>query len=161
MSQFKLSHFGFLLTVVLLACPGTSHADVDLVGEWHGKWVSEARGQSGPLVATFSKNDKGEFQAIFEGRFFRIFPFRFVVPLTVKESKTESITLTGRMDAGELFGTFDYTILATNERVEVKYKSERDHGVFQVTREQLAAKEKKRHRKKRRRDEVKVIRHGD
>lgn len=150
-----------LLAITVLMCPETIQADVDIIGEWNGKWVSEARGQSGPLVATFSKKDNGTFQAVFEGRFFKIFPFRFVVPLILKEQKPESITLTGKMNAGDLFGTFQYTILATNEIVEVKYHSERDHGVFRVTRGEPMAKEKEKRRKKRRREETKVLRHGN
>ncbi len=161
MNKYNFLIHNLLLIAILLGWACSSRADVDIIGKWNGKWVSDARGQSGPLVATFSKNEKGAIQAIFEGRFFKIFPFRFVVPLTIKEEKPESLILNGRMDAGDLFGTFDYIIEATNEAVEVKYSSERDHGVFSVTREQVKTKEKERRRRKRRREEAKGFKNGN
>ena len=161
MNKYNFLIHNLLLIGFLLGCVSSSRADVDIVGKWNGKWVSEARGQSGPLVATFSKNEKGTIQAIFEGRFFKIFPFRFVVPLTIKEQKSDTLVLIGSMDAGDLFGKFDYIIEANSETVEVKYSSERDHGVFSVTRETVKEKDKERRRRKRRREEAKGSKNGN
>ena len=161
MSKYNFLIHNLLVIAFLLVCASSSRAEVDIIGKWNGKWVSEARGQSGPLTASFSKNEKGAFQAIFEGRFFKIFPFRFVVPLSIKEEHQDRLILIGKMDAGELFGTFDYIIEATNEAVEVKYSSERDRGVFSVTRETLKEKDKGRRRRKRRREEAKGFKNGN
>lgn len=139
-----------ILSTVLIA---DTRTDVQLEGKWTGKWVSEARGQSGPLNATFSINSEGKYQAIFEGRFFKVFPFRFVVPLETKSVEKETITLTGKMNAGELFGVFEYVISASNGGIEVKYTSQRDHGVFQVTRPTVVSKEKKKRSRRPKRNE--------
>ena len=58
MNKYNFLIHNLLLIAILLGWASSSRADVDIIGKWNGKWVSDARGQSGPLVATFSKNEK-------------------------------------------------------------------------------------------------------
>ena len=53
----------------------------DLSGAWpSGKWESLADGHSGPLSATFERQDDNHYRVVFRGKFLRFIPFKMTMP---------------------------------------------------------------------------------
>ena len=126
-----------LVAAVLFAsCPAIASAAsaTDLSGCWSGYWQSCTTGHEGPLNAVFSKCGDGRYQVAFSGRFFKIFPFRYSVDLSVASDDGQTVTLAGNSYLGRLFGTFTYRASATAASFNSNYTSSRDAGKFVLRR---------------------------
>src|SRR5262249_32637090 len=114
--------FHLLASVNLALCSAAYGADsqspgrldtgavaVDLSGDWTGYWADSKSGHTGPLRATFCQCDPDHYRVTFRGRFFKVFPFRYRVVLTVSGREGNRLQLTGEQNLGPLFGSFFYS----------------------------------------------------
>ena len=122
-----------LLALILTLAVSPALA-VDLSGCWQGTWESTSTGHSGLLRATFTPCGDGRYAVDFSGRFFRILPFRYSVPLRVVEDRGDCVTLAGSSWLGRMFGTFSYRASADDCRFEACYSSAKDNGIFRLSR---------------------------
>lgn len=74
------------------------------------------------------------YRVTFNGRFFKIFPFRYQVTLRVVSDDGESVTLSGSSHLGRIYGTFTYRATATACSFVSRYDSCKDDGKFVMTR---------------------------
>lgn len=125
-----------VLAALVLACSlATSANATDLSGCWSGAWKSCSSGHQGVLRAEFIRCDDTHYRVHFSGRFFKIFPFRYSVTLSVVAETEDSVTLAGSSYLGKLFGTFCYTATADDCHFHADYTSKKDRGVFTMTRQ--------------------------
>ena len=101
-----------------VACRGLSHRD----------------GHDGPITAHFTKMDDDRYCVHFRGKFWKCFPFKYTVVLTVTERTEDSVKLAGSSNLGLLFGTFWYEATATDTEFVAHYCSKHDRGVFTMCR---------------------------
>jgi hypothetical protein len=111
-----------------------AYAPLDLSGCWSGNWRSERDGHEGPIDGRFTKLDDNHYCVEFRGRFWKLFPFKYTVVLTVTERTDGLVRMSGSSDLGRLFGTFWYEAVATDTHFVANYCSKRDHGVFSMCR---------------------------
>ena len=122
-----------LLALLLsLAVAATPAGATDLSGCWSGSWQSCTTGHKGPLFATFQKCGADAYRVEFLGRFFKIFPFRYSVVLSVVEDTGDAVTLAGSSFLGRLFGTFTYRATADACHFNAGYRSKKDSGSFRL-----------------------------
>lgn len=105
----------------------------NLEGVWSGSWNSEISDHRGPLKARFNVLGEDKVEARFSGRFFKIVPFRFVVTLDVVSTKDGVTTLKGKQDLGRALGVYHYNATYEDDRFVAKYHTDKDKGVFKVT----------------------------
>lgn len=114
--------------------PTAAQAFIDLSGCWSGRWLSYRDGHDGPIAAEFTRLDDDRYCAHFRGRFWKCFPFKYTVVLTVTERTTDGVKLSGASNLGLLFGTFWYEATATDTEFIAHYCSKRDRGEFSMCR---------------------------
>ena len=139
-----------LLLVLLLAAPpvsvcgqthsgATRQADTPnaalLSGHWSGGWSSCKSGHNGRLRATFCRMSETQVQARFSGSFCKIFPFRYNAVLKIVHEEEGLIQLKGSRKLGPLMGTFRYEATITENDFQATYRSKRDCGQWNMTRD--------------------------
>lgn len=105
----------------------------DLSGCWSGTWQSCVSGHKGPLHAQFVRIDENHYEVFFNGRFFKIFPFKYSVVMTAVE-KDGVVYLSGSKYLGKMFGTFSFSAAANDCHFNASYTSCKDNGEFKLTR---------------------------
>jgi len=125
----------FALAVVILS-PSQLQAEerLDLSGKWNGTWRSEINEHAGPLKAKFTVVEDSKVQARFNGRFFKLIPFHFNVTLEIVKNENGVVTLKGKENLGRTLGTYTYNATYSNGKFIAKYSTEKDKGVFEVSR---------------------------
>jgi hypothetical protein len=121
------------VVVSSLLASGTAAA-VDLSGSWSGSWESCTTGHAGPLRAEFTRCSPTQYRVAFQGRFFKILPFRYSVTLDVVEDCGDRVVLAGSSFLGRLFGTFTYHATADACHFTADYRSKKDSGEFRLSR---------------------------
>jgi hypothetical protein len=105
----------------------------DLSGTWSGTWQSSSTGHKGPLRAEFVRLDEARYEVFFQGRFFKVFPFRYSLVMTSWE-EGGAVYLSGSRFLGRMFGTFSFQAAATDCEFKANYSSCKDSGCFTMTR---------------------------
>ena len=141
MSKLRLHGCHILIVAALLILVGSQPARaaepspcIDLSGRWCGTWKDCGSGHHGPLRATFCRTDDCHYRAVFTGRFWGIFPFRFKADLAVVGQQGDRLILCGSQRVG-ISGAFEYNATASNCDFSATFDSRRYHGVFELTRE--------------------------
>jgi hypothetical protein len=121
---------------VLVFTPIQSQGEekLDLSGKWNGTWRSEISDHTGPLKAKFTVLEDSKVQARFNGRFFKLIPFHFNVTLEIVKNEDGVVTLKGKENLGRTLGTYTYNATYSNGKFVAKYSTEKDKGVFEVSR---------------------------
>ena len=132
--QIAILLLSVIVLLVLLPIHIQAQDKLDLEGKWSGSWRSEISEHTGPLKAKFEVLDDSKVQARFTGRFFKFIPFRFNVTLEVVDIKDGVATLKGREDLGRTLGTYTYNATYSKGKFVAKYTTEKDKGVFEVSR---------------------------
>ena len=96
--------------------------------------MSCTTGHHGPLNARLCKIDDCHYRAVYSGRFWRVFPFRYATVLTVLSDDGVNVRLGGDRWLGPLSGTFTFRADATACRISACYSAKRDHGRFELAR---------------------------
>ena len=123
----------FLFVAFAFLTVSSNGRGADLSGSWSGHWQDCKSGHTGPLHATFCKCDEDRYRVTFSGRFFKVFPFRYQVVLTVTGREGDKVFLTGEQSI-PLFGSFTYTAEATATDFTAHFCSRRYQGDFILTR---------------------------
>ena len=105
----------------------------ELKGNWSGTWRSDISEHEGPLKAKFEVKSDEQVEARFSGRFFKVIPFKFIVILDVVSSGNGVIKLKGKQDLGRTLGTYHYDVTFKENEFVAKYHTDKDKGVFQVS----------------------------
>jgi hypothetical protein len=134
--KLEVALLSLSVIAVLVLSPIQLQAEdkLDLSGKWSGSWRSEISDHTGPLKAKFTVLENSKVQARFSGRFFKIIPFRFNVTLEIVEDKDGVVTLKGKEDLGRTLGTYTYNATYSKGKFVAKYVTEKDKGVFEVSR---------------------------
>jgi hypothetical protein len=132
--QIALLSLNAVAVCVLSPIQMQAEDKLDLSGKWSGSWRSEISEHTGPLKAKFDVLDNSKVQARFSGRFFKVIPFRFNVLLEIVETKDGVVTLKGSQDLGRTLGTYTYKATYSKEKFVAQYSTEKDKGVFEVSR---------------------------
>lgn len=107
----------------------------ELSGRWSGQWSSSHNGHNGPMHATFERVDSQHYQVHFNGRFWKLIPFKYTAVLTVTGVDAHGrVLLAGSHRLGPVLGTFSYNAWASDTQFVAGYCSEKDHGQFTLTR---------------------------
>ncbi|MCH2126937.1 MAG: hypothetical protein MK165_19245 [Pirellulaceae bacterium] len=130
--MFRKSAITFLFATIVTCLPSTSQA-TDLSGSWTGSWHDSRTGHHGPLRATFTKLENGDYQVNFRGRFAIIIPFRYSVVLKATE-KDDQVQLNGSSDISRRRGTFYYSAEASKTNFVADFHSCKDKGQFVLKR---------------------------
>lgn len=121
---------------VLISCaitlPGVAAA-TDLSGCWSGSWQSCVTSHQGTLNAEFVRLDDCRYEVFFQGRFFKILPFRYSVVMMATE-QDGVVYLSGYKYLGRMFGAFSFSAAATDCEFNADYSSCKDHGRFTMSR---------------------------
>jgi hypothetical protein len=108
-----------------------------LEGAWEGTWLSHSNAHTGRLRAVVTRTAGGDYETRFHATFWRLFSAGYTVTLRATP-QDGGWTLAGREDLGRWlfwnFGEYEYTGEATPERFDCTYRSQNDHGVFQLKR---------------------------
>jgi len=123
-----------LALLVLMPTQLEAEEKLDLSGKWNGTWRSEIRDHTGPLRAKFTVLEDAKVQARFNGRFFKLIPFHFNVTLEIVKNEDGVVTLKGKENLGRTLGTYTYNATYNNDKFVAKYSTEKDKGVFEVSR---------------------------
>lgn len=105
----------------------------DLSGCWSGTWQSCVTSHRGPLSAEFVRLDANRYEVFFNGRFFKLLPFKYSVVMTATED-SGVVTLSGSQYLGRMFGTFSFQASTTDGDFNANYSSCKDNGCFKMTR---------------------------
>ena len=106
----------------------------DITGRWEGTWVSDVNQHHGRLRCVLSRDAAGAYQARFHATFLRVLSASYSVPLLVTSSDG-GFKLQGEQDLGWLAGgVFNYDGTANPTNFFCTYRSQSDHGTFQMTR---------------------------
>lgn len=123
----------FALVVTFFALPATTDAQ-ELSGHWSsGHWVDNKSGHTGPLKADFHCCGPDAYRVTFTGRFWKVFPFRYTVTLTVTGRSGDRVFLTGEQHI-PIFGTFHYQAEGTACEFTCHFCSRRYDGDFVLRR---------------------------
>mgnify|MGYP006127818017 FL=1 len=136
LSKLQIALLSLSVVAVLVLSPIQMQAEekLDLSGKWSGSWRSEISEHTGPLKAKFEVLNNSKVQARFSGRFFKFIPFRFNVLLEIVKSEDGVVTLKGSQDLGRTLGTYTYNATYSKDKFVAKYSTEKDKGVFEVSR---------------------------
>jgi len=134
--KLEIAAFSLSALAVLVLSTTQLHAEekLDLSGKWNGTWRSEVSEHNGPLKAKFTVLDDSKVQARFNGRFFKLIPFHFNVTLEIVKNEDGVVTLKGKENLGRTLGTYTYNATYSNGKFVAKYSTEKDKGVFEVSR---------------------------
>jgi hypothetical protein len=127
------SFFVAVAALLLTATTGPA-ADPDLTGRWSGHWQSNKSNHRGPLRGSFKQIDETHYRVVFTGRFFKVIPFRYAQTLEVTGCQGDQVLLAGSSRLGPVFGTFEYSAVASRCQFVATFYSKRDHGVFVLSR---------------------------
>jgi hypothetical protein len=106
----------------------------DLTGSWSGRWLSCGNGHNGPMNAEFCRRCDGHYDVKFNGRFFKLVPFRYKATLTVTGYADGKVYLSGSHNIGPLLGTFSYNAWSDGCQFVAGYCSRKDNGQFLMSR---------------------------
>lgn len=122
------------------AAAHTPASQAGLEGAWEGTWLSHSNAHTGRLRAVVTRTPAGEYETRFHATFWKVFSGGYTVTLRATPRDAGGWRLEGREDLGRWlfwkFGEFDYTGEATAERFDCVYRSQNDHGVFEMKRPQ-------------------------
>jgi hypothetical protein len=121
-----------LAASLLLFLPAASQA-TDLSGCWSGTWESCVTPHRGPLNSEFVRLDANRYEVFFNGRFFKVMPFRYSVVMTASE-QDGIVQLSGSKYLGRMVGTFSFNAAATDCQFNANYSSCKDSGTFTLCR---------------------------
>lgn len=131
--MIRTSRFASVLaSLMFLAAPAACWG-IDLSGCWSGEWASCQTRHHGPLNAEFVRLGENQYEVFFQGRFFKILPFRYSVVMTAVE-ENGVVHLSGSQFLGKRAGTFSFVAAATDCQFDANYYSCKDHGTFTMTR---------------------------
>lgn len=134
MPPYYLRGFRFSLAAALLVLSATRDAPaIDLSGCWSGTWQSCVTPHKGPLNAEFVRLDANRYEVFFNGRFFKLLPFKYSVVMTAIE-QDGTVQLSGSQYLGRMFGTFTFVAGANDTQFTANYSSCKDSGCFQLSR---------------------------
>jgi hypothetical protein len=106
---------------------------VDLSGCWSGTWQSCVTPHRGALHARFIRIDESSYEVHFNGRFFKILPFKYSIVMNAAE-ENGMVYLSGSKYLGRMFGTFTFDATASDCQFNADYSSCKDHGTFTMCR---------------------------
>ena len=109
--------------------------DKDSVGgRWTGEWVSEVTSHRGPLRAVLSVVSPALWHLAFHAGYSKFFRACYTTDFNVV-AEDGRWAFTGRQDLGALAGgTYEYSGYATVTEMVCRYKTEKDHGEFRLSR---------------------------
>lgn len=131
----RFLHLARVLAIAIcgvLAGQGAAKA-TDLSGCWSGTWQSCTTPHRGPLNAEFVRINANQYEVFFNGRFFKLLPFKYSVVMTATE-QDGVVYLSGSKYLGRMFGTFSFSATATDCQFNATYSSCKDNGLFTMTR---------------------------
>src|SRR5262245_42007131 len=108
-------------SLLVLAAPSAVWA-IDLSGCWSGTWASCQTRHKGSLNAEFVRISENQYEVFFNGRFFKLLPFKYSVVMTAVEQEGV-VHLSGSQSLGRMFGTFNFTATATDCQFNADYDS--------------------------------------
>ena len=132
--EVAILSLGAIALLVLIPTQLQAKEKLDLSGKWNGTWRSDISDHTGPLKAKFTVLEDAKVQARFSGRFFKIIPFHFNVTLDIVKNEDGVVTLKGKENLGRTLGTYTYNATYTNGKFVANYSTEKDKGVFEVSR---------------------------
>ena len=107
----------------------------EMTGRWEGSWVSEVNGHRGRLRCLVSRLDDRSYRARFNATYWKCFRFGYAVNLTVTREPTGAFKFQGEADLGWWGGgVYHYDGHANPGDFVSTYRSEYDHGTFQMAR---------------------------
>jgi len=107
----------------------------DISGPWEGSWLSDVNGHHGRLRCVVSRLDKGRYRAHYRATYWKIFRFGYTADLQVAQPSSDTFRFRGEADLGWWGGgVYHYDGQATPTNFFSTYKSEHDHGRFEMTR---------------------------
>jgi len=107
-----------------------------MLGRWEGQWLSEVNGHNGALRCIVTETSNGVHHARFRATYLKVLKFSYTVPLTVTESNGVW-QFAGQEDLGTMAGgVYGYEGSATSNEFHSTYRSEHDHGTFDMQRPQ-------------------------
>ena len=119
------------------AAAATPPAPGGIEGAWVGIWLSHSNGHTGKLRAIVKRDMTGAYETRFHATFWKLFSAGYTVTLRVKPDR-DVIRLVGHEDLGSYLGCelgeYTYEGRATSTEFKCTYQSEKDRGVFEMTR---------------------------
>jgi hypothetical protein len=108
-------------------------------GRWIGTWKSEAHGHSGGLRCIITPSDRRHYHADFRATYFWLFSFGYEMDLLARTTdgatQPSIVYFSGEADLGWLAGgKYTYEGRADPKNFFCSYRSEKDHGTFQLVR---------------------------
>jgi hypothetical protein len=105
-----------------------------ITGRWEGRWISDVNGHNGVLRCIISGAEDGACEARFRATYMKVLKFGYTVPLSVVQ--TNGVwRFHGEEDLGAMAGgVYCYEGRATATDFHSTYRSEYDHGTFQMRR---------------------------
>jgi hypothetical protein len=105
-----------------------------ITGRWEGRWLSDANAHTGKLRCLLTPESGGKFRARFHATFWKIFHAGYTVTL-VAESQGGTWQFHGEENLGGLGGgVYHYEGHASPTNFFSTYKSDYDHGTFELRR---------------------------
>jgi hypothetical protein len=112
-------------------CPTVAEG---IEGPWEGRWKSEATGREGRVKAVVTRTGDATYVVQFQSTKLGVIPSNLDVPMQVSFEDRQYV-FSGEVDRNVLAGgSFQYAGYANREHFHTTYKTERDHGVFELTR---------------------------
>lgn len=115
--------------------------DGSIAGRWQGTWKSEASGHNGGLRCIISEVTPSSFKADFKASYAWIFTFTYTATMQVTGGTTAPtsgpayVYFKGEQDLGWLAGgVYQYDGKVGPSMFFCSYKTDSDHGVFQLSR---------------------------
>lgn len=113
----------------------TQPATTDLAGAWVGTWRSEASGHDGELRAVVTRTGPGAYQAQYHAVYADVLTFDYTVELMETRQVGDRVEFQGQSDLGWLAGgVYHYLGSANATEWRCTYRSDEDHGVFEMRR---------------------------
>jgi hypothetical protein len=108
-------------------------------GRWAGTWRSDANGHAGGLRCIVSNVDRQSFTADFKATYAWVFSFSYQAAMRIRAADAATrpghVYFAGESDLGWLAGgTYAYDGKVGPTEFFCAYRSEHDHGTFQMTR---------------------------
>ena len=107
----------------------------EMAGCWKGRWHSDKNGHNGTLRAIITKRGENQYHARFKATFSWVLPYKFDIPLTVREEGGVHI-FDSQVNLGTLAGgEFSYSGCTDTHDFAASYcASGGDHGTFTMQR---------------------------
>ncbi|TAK99407.1 MAG: hypothetical protein EPO07_10845 [Verrucomicrobia bacterium] len=105
-----------------------------LAGRWEGRWLSDVNHHTGTLRCLMTPEADGKLRARFHATFWKIFHAGYTVTL-VTEPRDDAWQFHGEENLGWLGGgVYRYEGRASTTNFFSTYKSDYDHGTFELHR---------------------------